>query len=42
MLNPTHVGTKASITVAGETGKDIVISDVLWGNVLLCSGQVGN
>ena len=42
MLNPTHQGTKADIMVSGETGPKITIKNVLWGNVLLCSGQVRN
>ena len=41
MLDPVGASMKTyNITVSGEEGQPIVIKDVMYGNVLLCSGQV--
>jgi hypothetical protein len=40
MLDPVGASMKTyNITVSGEEGKPIIIKDVMYGNVLLCSGQ---
>lgn len=41
MLDPVQDSMKTyNITVSGEDGEPVVIKDVMYGNVLLCSGQV--
>ena len=41
MLDPVGASSKSyNITVSGEEGNPIVFTDVMYGNVILCSGQV--
>ncbi|XP_065831212.1 uncharacterized protein [Oscarella lobularis] len=40
MLDPVGASSKSyNITVSGEEGNPIVFTDVMYGNVILCSGQ---